>query len=110
MNFANSKEQINYSYPIVNTSLKGCTISFRQNFNRFFHPTLVSKGKLTLSHSIVTKLQNAIDSIIPIYIHQHLENQSKKFLEEYVGDYFHNSNQRTSSLISIELGDLGYVL
>jgi len=48
------------------------------------------------------------DNIIPQQWHKRIEGSWKNILIEKIGDYYNESNNKTSDLIGINLKELGY--
>jgi len=93
-----------------NVGFKGATLAVRRRVNYFIeNPTYArSKGQSPLAHRLVIKLSVAADRLLPLNIHQQVENNWQQFVAEYVDDRFKDSNQRTSHLIDMNLADFGY--
>lgn len=108
VNFLEIEEtEINsWSMPI-NVGYGGATLPLKRQMNRFVMPNIAG-SELPLSWRIVNKLTAGIDRVIPNGIHQRVDDNMKIFIREFVGDYFKDSNQRTSQLIGMNLADFGY--
>jgi len=107
INFAGAKGIPIQSQPRRNTGIKGVIFVVRRHLNIFCtHPSSSSLGRL--AWDIIGKLTKIIEWVTPQFIHNKVEKRLEQTITEHVGNYFRESNQRTSQLIGINLAEWGY--
>ena len=110
--FAETKEITkDLDYPARNVGLKAGTLAIKRRLNHIVKQPTLGGLQRSFNLRLIDKISKGIDHL-PLLnkIHERVEKSWIQFLYEYIGDYFHLSNQRTSELIGIELADLGYDL
>lgn len=108
--FAGSKGTFeNIQTPARNVGFKGATFAIRRILNVFCAPFDSYGGSnIPLTWRIANKLSFFTDRLLPQYIHERGGQKLEHLISEGVGDFFRESNQRTSNMIGINLTDLGY--
>ena len=106
--FAGSQGTPDLSQASKNVGYKGGWLTFRRQLNFLAgpgsHPLLRRIKLSSLSYKVLTE----VEKILPEGIDQSLEEEWKEAIDKHVGNSFAESNQLTSKLIGMNLGDLGY--
>jgi hypothetical protein len=110
LDFVGIEESGNYSETPQNIGYNALTIAFRRRVNFFVEPAYFGNKYPPVTWLIAQKLSSVVERVIPSKAHESLEKQWKQFIKDRTGRSFHESNQRTSQLININLAEFGYDL
>lgn len=102
LNFSGTKGSISDKLPSKNVAWRGGKLLVKRQLN-FFFPRY---NKLAMQ--VTGKLSAGFNRMTPLIIHERIENHWQQFINHHVGDYFSQSNRKTSHLIGINLLDFGY--
>jgi len=91
-----------------NVGLKGGRLALLRMLN---YPISFTRNIPILSSNIFIanyKIAQLLEPFVPQKINEAVETEIKTFVKDAVGDYYRESNQKTSQLIGIDLAKLGY--
>jgi hypothetical protein len=91
-----------------NVGLKGGRLALLRLLN---YPISFTRNVPILSSQIFKsnyKIAQLLEPFVPQKINEAVETEIKTFIQDTVGDYYRESNQKTSQLIGIDLAKLGY--
>jgi len=94
-------EALNSSRSGVNVGHKGLTLELRRRLNQFMPEPYFGESKPSLSHRISEKALISFNSLVPQKINDAIESKTNKLVEEFVGDFYVESNLQTYKLTGI---------
>jgi hypothetical protein len=94
--------------PARRVGLRGGELAARRALNSLFahHDVSVVRGRRR--RHLARRLSGIAGAVTPRTLHERIESRLKEFLDDYIGERYAASNRRTSELIGIDLGALGY--
>jgi len=106
--FAETPEQEIKNEESKNVGLKGGRLELLRKMNLYLFYGKNNPNLRQTLFKVNYKMSGIIEPFIPKNINESIERKLKTFVKDTVGDYYQQSNQKTSKLIGIDLSKLGY--
>ncbi|MGB3238649.1 MAG: hypothetical protein WBB29_10150, partial [Geitlerinemataceae cyanobacterium] len=107
LEFVGSTANGNYQTSAQNVGFKAGTLAIRRHLNIICGQSAEVYGSRVLWRT-GEKISEAIDRYFPKNWQDRAEQKLKQSIAEIVGNAFHESNQKTSQLIDIDLSEFSY--
>lgn len=108
LNFVGLDKVVDYQSTPKNIGYKGGKLILQRQFNFFSQPPTLADKQSSLRWLISCKLSSELAKFIPQSIHESIEKDWQNFIVKRVGDYFRESNRKTSLLIDTNLAEFDY--
>jgi hypothetical protein len=108
LNFVGIDQEVNEFKKSQNINYKAYTLNLMRKMNNFLPPPDFSRKTHPLVWRLAWKTLNTVDRMLPSVIQKEEECRLKKYIADFIGDRFAQSNRQTSQLIGIDLGEYGY--
>ncbi|MBD2394111.1 hypothetical protein VKI22_17895 [Cyanobacterium aponinum UTEX 3221] len=108
LNFLNISNVPNIDIKPSNIGHQGLELMYMRFFNRLAGPSYEENLGRLVKNKFLYKPMKIISNLLPLKLHEGIENHWKESINERVKNTFNFSNQKTSHLIGFDLKELGY--
>jgi hypothetical protein len=99
-------DSLTFSQESLNSGHRGLSLEVKRRLNHVLPMADFSGNKPSLSFRISERAIRALDTLIPKPINASFESKLCQKIEEYIGDFYDESNLRLKELTGISFGKI----